>query len=107
MPRVFESHDLRIGFHSALVFEKHVVVAVRVERRVEIYKIDAACRDTAAEYSDYRRSKEYSLSEDDFTLKLAFAPNVGKKTRRCCRAIHFETWLRLCTSIVCSAQSDC
>ena len=40
MPRVFESHDLRIGFESALVFEKHVVVAVRIERRVEIDEID-------------------------------------------------------------------
>jgi hypothetical protein len=40
MPRVFESHYLRIGFESALVFEKHVVIAVAIERRVEIDKID-------------------------------------------------------------------
>ena len=37
---IFESHDLRIGIHPALVFEKHIVVAVGIERRIEINKID-------------------------------------------------------------------
>jgi len=49
MPSVFESHDLRIGFESALVFEKHVVVAVRIERRVEIHKIDRLGADVSFE----------------------------------------------------------
>ena len=40
MPGIFESHDLRVGFMSALVFETHVVVAVRIQRRIEINKTD-------------------------------------------------------------------
>ncbi len=40
MPRVLERRYLRFGFLARLVFEKDVVVAVAIERRVEIDEID-------------------------------------------------------------------
>jgi hypothetical protein len=39
MPSVLESHYLRIGFEPTLVFEQNIVIAVGIERRIEIYEI--------------------------------------------------------------------
>jgi hypothetical protein len=44
MPGVFESRYLRLGLDAGFVFEKNVVVPVRIKRRIEIYKIDTSIR---------------------------------------------------------------
>jgi hypothetical protein len=40
MPRIFESRNLRVGFVAFRCFEKQVVIALGVERRVEIDEVD-------------------------------------------------------------------
>ena len=40
MPGVFESGYLRLGLDAGFVFEKNIVIPVRVKRRIEINEID-------------------------------------------------------------------
>jgi hypothetical protein len=45
MPGVLEGEQLRIGGVAGLVAEDDVVVAVRVERRVEVDQVDRGVRE--------------------------------------------------------------
>ena len=45
MPRILERLYLRFAMLPALVFEQHVVAAVRVEGRVQVYEVYAFVRD--------------------------------------------------------------
>lgn len=44
MPGVFESGYLRLGLDAGFVFEKNVVIPVRIKRRIKIHEIDTGIR---------------------------------------------------------------
>ena len=46
---VLERLDLRIAAAAGLELEQHVVIGVRVERRIEVDQIDAVARDVIAQ----------------------------------------------------------
>ena len=49
MPGVFEGGDLRFGLDAGFVFEQDVVIAVGIERRIEIDEIDRFVLDIVAQ----------------------------------------------------------
>ncbi len=49
MPGVLKGGDLRVGLVSLRRFEKHGIIALRIERRIEINEIDRFIRNVFAE----------------------------------------------------------
>ncbi len=54
MPRILKGVDLRFASHAFRGFEEQVVIALRIERRVEINQIDRLIRNVLAQHLQIR-----------------------------------------------------
>src|SRR3546814_5625023 len=86
MPGILERLDLRVAVRAFGRFEQHVVIGVRIERRVEIDQINAAIRDMFAQDVEIVPEIE----------RAGHAANTGARAVKGKRAMQVRWGLRDC-----------